>query len=469
MSVINFLGDAWCVRMDEGDPHEDALRIADALGRLTRERFPESTIVIGYDTRPLSLAIAREMGEVIASYGIAARVSDAHCPACVLTEEVRADREAVAGVMLTAGNKPADYFGIRICSADGSAATTEDTNLIESYIVPELPVGRGEAKAVDLMTPYLERVFSLVEGNRIAESAPIVVCDPMYGAQTSYACRAFSALGARVIEIHGDGAEDFAGVHPEAAEPWIDDCEQAVVDNGAVYGIAIDGAGERIALVDERGNYVSPHKTLALLMDYLVNCRNRSGRMIAPIFVSSIVRRQAERLGLSLTVTPVGYAWMREEMAIGDTLCAGDAVGGIGIPEIGLDRDALGAAVMLMDAIARDGRPLSAMASELDETLGHMEYGRRELSLGAGEAQMLRVALPGINPPSIAGLKVEGVSHPSHCLRLALPEGAWVLVAPSPAGPTALLAAEAPTRAMRDELLAAAAELARSPLSRGDE
>ena len=108
MSVINFLGDAWCVRMDEGDPHEDALRIADALGRLTRERFPESTIVIGYDTRPLSLAIAREMGEVIASYGIAARVSDAHCPACVLTEEVRADREAVAGVMLTAGNKPAD-------------------------------------------------------------------------------------------------------------------------------------------------------------------------------------------------------------------------------------------------------------------------------------------------------------------------------------------------------------------------
>ena len=150
-------------------------------------------------------------------------------------------------------------------------------------------------------------------------------------------------------------------------------------------------------------------------------------------------------------------------------MCAGDAVGGIGIPEIGLDRDALGAAVMLMDAIARDGRPLSAMASELDETLGHMEYGRRELSLGAGEAQMLRVALPGINPPSIAGLKVEGVSHPSHCLRLALPEGAWVLVAPSPAGPTALLAAEAPTRAMRDELLAAAAELARSPLSRGDE
>ena len=132
MSVINFLGDAWCVRVDEGEPHEDALRIANALGQLSRERFPESTIVIGYDTRPLSAAIAREMGEVIASYDIKVQVSNAHCPSCVLTEAVRRNQEAVAGIMLTAGNKPADYFGIRICSVDGSAATTEDTDRIES-------------------------------------------------------------------------------------------------------------------------------------------------------------------------------------------------------------------------------------------------------------------------------------------------------------------------------------------------
>ena len=464
MSVINFLGDAWCVRVDEGEPHEDAIRIADALGRLTRERYPESTVVIGYDTRPLSAAIAREMGETIAFCGMTVRVSDAHCPASVLTEAVRRDREAVLGVMLTAGNKPADYFGVRVCSADGSAATEEDTDLIESYIVPELPAGRGEVEFVDLMTPYLERVSSLVEGGAIESSSPIVVCDPMYGAQASHACRVMSSLGARVLELHNDGADDFAGIHPEAAEPWIDDCEQAVMEASADYGIALDGAGERLALVDERGNYVTPHKTLAMLMEYLVVYRSQRGRMVAPIFVSSIIRRQAERLGLPLTVTPVGYAWMREEMALGDVLCAGDAVGGVGVPELGLDRDALGAAVMLMDFIARDGRKVSEIAAALDEELGHMEYGRRELTLGPGEAQTLRVSLPGINPPVIAGLEVEGVSHPSRCLRLALPDGAWVLVAPSPSGPTALLAAEAPTRALRDDLLTAAAALARSPL-----
>ena len=465
MSVINFLGDAWCVRVDEGEPHEDALRIASALGRLTKERCPNGAIVIGYDTRPLSAAIALEMGEVIASYGIAARVSDSHCPASVLSEAVRLGGDAVAGVMLTAGNRPADYFGIRVCMSDGSAATSSDTDVLESYIVPELPSGRGEAEVIDLVGPYLEKASALIEGEAIAKSSPIVVCDPMYGAQTSIAARLMSSLGARVVELHNDDAQDFAGLHPEAAEPWIDDCEQAVVDEGASYGIALDGAGERIALIDERGRYVSPHKTLALLMEYLVTRRGLAGRVVAPVFVSSIVRRQAERLGISLTVTPIGYAWMRDEMASGDVMCAGDAVGGVCVTELGHDRDALGAAIMLMDHIARDGRRLSEMLDELEKNLGHMEYGRRKLRLGPGEIQALRVALPGVNPPKIAEMDVESATHPSGCLRLGLEKGAWVLIAPSASDATALVVAEAEDPEKRDALLDAATDLAHSPLS----
>ena len=179
MSVINFLGDAWYVRVDEGEPHADALRIASALGRLVKDRQPEGNVVIGYDSRPLNAAIALEMGEVVASYGIKARVSDVHCPASVLNEAVRRDREAVVGVMLTAGNRPADYFGVRICMADGSAATSSDTDLLESYIVPELPMSRGEVELIDLVSRYLEEVSSLVDDEAIRAQSPLVVCDPM--------------------------------------------------------------------------------------------------------------------------------------------------------------------------------------------------------------------------------------------------------------------------------------------------
>lgn len=465
MSVINFTGDAWYVRVDEGEPHADALRIASALGRLVKDRQPDGNVVIGYDSRPLNAAIALEMGEVIASYGIKARVSNAHCPASLLNEVVRRDREAIAGIMLTAGNRPADYFGVRVCMADGSAATSSDTDHLESYIMPELPMSRGEVEMVDLVSRYLEEVSNLVDDSAIRTQAPLVVCDPMYGAQTSLACRLMSSLGVRVVEIHADDAEDFGGIHPMVAEPWIDDCEQAVVEHAAAYGIALDGAGERIALVDERGNYVSPHKTLALIMEYLVNNRGLSGRLVAPVFVSSIVRRQAERLGLPLTVTPIGYAWMREEVGEGDVVCAGDAVGGVCVPQLGRERDSLAAATLLMDMFARDGRPVSAIVADLDEKLGRMEYGRKELRLGPGEVQMLRVALPGVNPPHVAGMNVKTVSHPAGCLRVGFEDGSWALIAPSPVAPTVLVVAEAPTRELRDALLSELSSLARSPLS----
>ena len=469
MNVINFTGDAWEARVGDGDPYEDALRIADAVGELAHELNPDARVYVGFDSRSLSRSLAPEMAEVVAGHGITCYVSDACCPSCVLAEAVRLDSKAIGGIMLTAGNKPADYFGIRVCMADGSPATSGDTDVLESHVVPELPSARGEAEPVDLMTRYLERTSGFIDGYAIAVQTPLVVCDPMYGSMCGHAARLLGSLGARVIEIHADDEDDFGGLHPDAAEPWIDECEQVVGDQGAAWGVAIDGAGERIALIDELGRYVTPHKMLALIMGYLVRERGITGRMVVPIFVSSVVRRQAARLGLQLTVTPAGYMWMREEMLAGNVVCAGDALGGVGIPALGLERDALAAAAVLADCIARDGRPLSVISDALDEELGRMYYGRREVRMGAGAIQMLRNYLPGLNPAEMAGMKAVSVSHSAGSLRVELEGDAWVLVRPSASSPTALVCAEAPTKTDRDALLDAGAALALEPLELGKE
>ncbi len=467
MNVINFNGDYWGTRLDDGDPSEDVLRIADALGKLIHEVNPEGNVLIGYDTRPLSAPLAREMGEVIAGHGIKARVSDSYCPAGVLADAVRLDPKATAGVMLTAGNRPGDYFGMRIRMADGSAATSSETDVLEDLIVPELPSTRGEVEMVDLMGPTLSQYASFVGGEAIAKVSPLIVCDPMHGALSSYASRLLGGLGARVIEIHQGEKPDFGGLHPVAAEPWIDDCEQAVIDEGAAFGFALDGAGERLSLIDEKGNLVSSHKMLALVMRYLVSERGLSGRMCSPVFMSSLIRRQAAALGMQLTMTPAGYTWMRDEMLAGDVICAGDALGGIGIPALGLERNALGTAAVLADLIARDGRPLSQISQSLEDELGHMEYGRRDVRMGAGDIQMLRNLLPGINPGSMAGLEPVSVSHSQDSMRAEFEGDAWVLIRPSRNNPMARVYAEAQTKALRDELLDAAANLATNPLAMG--
>ena len=463
MSVIHFAGDAWFTRVDEGSVQEDALRIAAAVGALVRRSQPDGIVYVGYDTRTLSQGLAREVGATVAAHGLRVRVSDTHCSTAALSEATRRDAGAFAALMLTADNRSADYFGLRIFMADGSPATAADIDRLESLIEPKPPSARGDVESVDLMTSYLESVASFAGGEAIRAAAPVIVCDPMHGAMTSHAARLLASLGARVVELHNDNRPDFGGLHPEAAEPWIDECERAVVDQGAALGVALDGGGDRLAVVDEVGRPVTPHLTFALVMEHLVRVHGMQGRAVAPLFVSTVVRRQAARLGLPLTVTPAGYLWMREEMAAGDVLCAGDIFGGVCIPAAGLERDALVSAAMVCELVALDDRPLSQVVSDLDATLGHMEYGLRDVRMEYGAVQVLRNALPGVNPCEVAGLVPCEVSHPGG-LMLRFENGSWLMIRPSRSFSVARVYAEAPDPAARDELLAAGAQLALAPL-----
>lgn len=460
MSIVRFVGDAWQVRVDEDDPRDGALRIAEAVGLLAGETHADGTVYVGYDTRPSSVELAEEVGGVIAAHGMRVLVSSTHCPTPALCEAVRRDPDAFAAVMLTAGNRPDDYFGLRLRTADGNSAAPADIETLESLIPSRPTLERGAVERVDVVGPYLDAIARFIDADAVRRARPTVVCDSMHGATSGHAARLLRRLGAEVVELHAAPKEDFGGLHPAACEPWIDDCEQGVRDVRADMGVALDGGGDRIALIDGAGTFVTPHKMLSLVMEHLVSGRGMSGRMVVPIFCSSIVKRQAKRLGCPLTVTPAGFVWMREEMGSEDVLCAGDAQGGVCIPSIGLERDALAVAAALVEALAVGGVSVAERASQLDEQVGRMEYGRRDIRMGSGAIQMLRNFLPGLNPADIAGRVPVRVSH-SGGLRVEFEDDSWLLVRPSRTEPLVRVYAEAKDIASRDELLVAGVALAK--------
>lgn len=464
MSVIHFAGDAWFARVDEGTGREDILRIAAALGEAASERHPGARVYVGFDTRTISRLLAREAAQIIAAYDLEVILSETYCPTSALCQATKNDERAVCALMLTADSRSADYLGVRVRMADGSPASSDDTEILESLIKPDVITARGDIVRRDIMTPHLDHLSACVNEDVIRASRPLVICDPMFGATTTHAARLLGALGARVIELHHTPDSEMGGLHPEAAEPWIDECERAVIDYHAQFGVALDGAGDRVAFIDETGRALTPHILLALIMEYLVRVRDMTGRVVVPIFVSTQVRRQAKRLGLPLTVTPAGYIWMREEMNVGDVLCAGDALGGICIPICDCERDSLAVAAIMCEIVAMDTRPLSHIVKDLDATLGHMQYGYRNVRMGSGAVQVLRNALPGINPATIANMTPTEVSHPGG-LHVRFSDGSWLLLRPSRSYSIARIYAEAPTRALRDELLSAGSKLALSPLS----
>ena len=114
MSVINFAGDAWVSRVDEGNPRDNILRIAAGLARTAKGRDAGAggAIYVGYDTRGLSCELAQEVAGVIAGQGVRARLSETYCPTAAVCGAVRNDPDGLAALMLTADSRSAAMWAL---------------------------------------------------------------------------------------------------------------------------------------------------------------------------------------------------------------------------------------------------------------------------------------------------------------------------------------------------------------------
>ena len=463
-AMIHFGTDGWRARLDGGFTEENVVRVADAAGRLWSRSFPGAIVYVGFDTRPGAERFARLAGMVLAGHGLVVKVSDRYVPTPALSWAVSRDMRVCGGLMITGSHNPNDYLGIKLRVADGGAGSTDFYEDLEREIDPEPTDARGPIAMADFVTPYLDELTGLVDGELIAQAGLKVVYDPMYGSARNYLPDVLRVLGVGVAQIHGRDDEGVDDIHPEPIEPWVDDCEQAVVEYGAQAGLVNDGDGDRVGAVDERGRYVSPQKIIALVLVHLVRNRGMSGRVVVNLSTSTLVRRVAKGLGCRVTVKPIGFKHIYEEMLKGDVLLGGEEAGGIGSPEHILERDGLLMNLLLCEYMAHEGKPLGVLVDELEAEYGRQYYARRDLRLESEIIEMLRTLLPGLNPPVVAGCQPVNVSHMDG-LRLGFEDESWMLLRPSGTEPLVRVYAEAPTIEKRDELLDAGCDIARGKLS----
>jgi phosphomannomutase len=293
----------------------------------------------------------------------------------------------------------------------------------------------------------------------IESSGLKIVLDPMYGAGCGYAHELFERMGCEVVAVHDRPIPDFRGLHPDAHEPWVDECEREVVASHADMGIVLDGACERFALIDERGRLVSQHDLAPMILEHIVRQRGKQGRVVGTVATSARISHQADSLGCDYTMVPVGIDSIYREFGEGDVILATDEGGSICVPSHVPMRDGIIGAVMLVEYAAALPSPISSLVNDITEQIGRLEYASRDVRLDAATAQRLRNILPGLSPEAAFGPLPSPVVRVSHVdgLRADLEDGSWLLLRPSRGGPTARTYAEAPTPALSRSLASRAA------------
>jgi phosphoglucosamine mutase len=340
------------------------LRLGAAAGRvLAGEGKEHATVVIGKDTR-----ISGYMFEAALEAGLVAAGADVRMlgpmptPAVAyLTRSLRAD----AGIVISASHNPHHDNGIKFFSAQGEKLGDALEAAIEAELdrpfttVASERLGKA-SRVTDAMARYAEFCKSTVPDDFVLSGMKLVL-DCAHGATYQVAPRVFSELGAVVdgIGIEPDGLNINRGVgstHPEGLM-------SRVRETGADLGIAFDGDGDRVLMVDAQGRLVDGDG----LIWVLANDWHASGRLHGPVVGTLMTNYAMERAlgerGIGFVRARVGDRYVHQALVEGDGVLGGEASGHILCLDRASTGDAIVSALQVLEVLRRSGKSLQQALS----------------------------------------------------------------------------------------------------------
>lgn len=468
MQVIKFGTDGWRGVIAREFTFANVEIVAQAtMDYLQRNDLAAQGLVIGYDRRFLSREFAERVAEIAAGNGIRVWLTDTFAPTPAVSWAVF-EKKAGAGVMITASHNPPIYNGFKVKEGFGGSARPTTTKTLEDMVTANIATGReilalpyAEAEAAGLVQTfdaaagYFAQLGRYLDLDAIRKANIPVAVDPMFGAGSGY----IPQLIPGAIEINAEYNPGFAGRPPEPIAENLQELGTLVATGRFRVGLALDGDADRIGAVDENGDFFSSHMIFTVLLRHLVERKGLTGGVIKTVSTTRMVDRLAEKFGLQLFETPIGFKHICELMLTNDILMGGEESGGLGVKGHIPERDGVLMGLLLLEAMAMSGKGLRQLLNETMDEIGHFYYRRIDAHI-AKDAKESLIAKLGSNPPqTIAGLPVSATNF-ADGFKFIFSNGAWLLIRPSGTEPVLRLYSEANDPALVEKLLTAARGIA---------
>lgn len=340
---------------------DDALAIGGAFAAtVAADRGAAPAICLGFDGRLTSPALEAALAEGMAAAGASvARVGRGPTPMLYFAvHHLRAD----AGVMVTGSHNPPEYNGFKFMHAGGPFHGDRIKRLGDLAAAGAPAAAGGRIGDADVFDAYVETLAAACRGRGRLK----VVWDPGNGAAGDVVRALVRRLPGRHDVINGDVDGTFPAHHPDpAVAANLAQLRRCVEEGSGDVGIAFDGDGDRIGVIDDRGGIVWADLLLALLARDVLAARP-GATVIADVKSSQVLFDEIARLGGNPVMWRTGHSLIKARMAETGAPLAGEMSGHLFFADeyYGFD-DAVYAAVRLLDTIEGSGESLSALRDRL--------------------------------------------------------------------------------------------------------
>ena len=449
MAQIKFGTDGWRAVIAEDFNFANVARVAQATADFWKStvRSPQSTVfgyelkvVVGFDRRFFSERFAQTAAEVFAGNGFQVILTPAPTPTPSVSFAVKHLR-AVGGVMITASHNPPIFNGFKLKSYYGGSSSPDECQAVESLL------GRNPVRAVttavaaeqiltqDVRPAHYAALKKLVDFKLIAKSKLRFAHDALFGVGAGCFEQLLAGTTCTVTTLNARHDVLFGGINPEPIEKNYGPSQKFLRAHPHDICLVTDGDADRVGGMDGRGNALTTHQIICLLLHHLIVNRGGSGtgappvssnsrrgrlahagetpaplRVVKALTTTSMVDKMCAAYGLPLVETGVGFKYICAEMLKGGVLLGAEESGGIGFPGHIPERDGIAAGLMLLELLATERVPVNELLARLEKQFGPHRYGRIDTHYPLEQRASLMEFLQ-TNPPAkllrspLAGMK----------------------------------------------------------------
>ena len=340
-------------------------------------------------------------------------------------------KAASSGVMITGSHNPAEYNGLKIMVAGETLSAEKIQSLYTRILENDFKTGSGTSTSINIDQDYIDTIKSDIN----LEKELNVVIDCGNGVAGNIAPQLFEALGVKLSKLFCLVDGRFPNHHPDPSKPKnLEDLIQEVIETKADLGLAFDGDGDRLGLIDNKGKIVWADQQMMLYAKDVLS-RNKGAKIIFDVKCTSLLPKVISDNGGEPIMSRTGHSFIKKKLKETNAALAGEMSGHIFFKErwFGFD-DALYTAARLLEIVSQSNKTCSELFDELPVNLStpeiNINFDKHGQQFEAMDSLSKNIDFPGANINTIDGVRVDF-------------DDCWGLVRPSNTTPCLVLRFEA--------------------------
>lgn len=425
---IKFGTDGWRAVVGKDFNEENVRTVTKAIGKYVFDNFGlEKKIIVGYDPRNMALEFAQMTAEQLGGYGFKVLLSDKVIPTPVLAYSAK--HLNACAVMFTASHNPPEYLGIKFIPDYAGPATSDITDELTANLDVSFDVrGDGSVQKYDFALDYFEHIEKLVEIKSFDKN---IIFDGLYSASIGYFDKLLEKYNVKFDSLHMFHDVNFGGGMPEPKPKYLKELIEKVKAVGNAVGFANDGDADRFGVINENGEYVSPNEIIAILLIHLKKHKNYSGCIVKTVGASLLLNKIAEKLGVEVVETAVGFKHVGEAMRKFNPIIGGEESGGLSIQGHIPEKDGILANLLVLEAMRYENKSLVELQKDLYDFVGCKFYNDRIDKRLENFDEVKPVLEEYKNKSAIGDFKVSKIDTKDGVKLYFNDNQSWILVRPS--------------------------------------